>query len=333
MSGISNANLITGLATSTTGTGTVNIYQNNINSLTTTGACAVTGIQIGGGVGSTKNVHHNKICNLENSSATGTMNGVFVQSAGTTINLYNNLIGDLRMPAVSAVNPLNGINLNTNTVISSVNISYNTVYLNATSTGANFGSSGLNVLTSAVPTTATLNLRNNAIVNLSTPNGTGVTAAYRRSSAVLANYGSVSNNNDFYAGTPGAANLIFFDGTNSDQTLAAYQARVATRDSASVTENPPFLSTTCGNANFLHIDTTVATQLESAGANVAGITDDFDGNIRQGNPGYVGSGTSPDIGGDEFNGIPMDITPAGDYLRTSGQHGQHGQPDAGHDDH
>ncbi len=125
----------------------------------------------------------------------------------------------------------------------------------------------------------------------------------------MANYGSVSNNNDFYAGTPGAARLIFFDGTNSDQTLAAYQTRVATRDSASVTENPPFLSTTCGNANFLHIDTTVATQLESAGANVAGITDDFDGNIRQGNPGYVGSGTSPDIGADEFAGIPMDVTP------------------------
>ena len=309
MSGITNANLITGLATCTTGTGTVNIYQNNINSLTSTGASAVTGIQVGGGVGSTKNVHHNKICNLENSSATGTINGVLVTSAGTTTNLYNNLIGDLRMPAVSAVNPLNGINLNTNTVISSVNISYNTVYLNATSSGANFGSSGLNVLTSAVPTTATLNLRNNAIVNLSTPNGTGKTAAYRRSSTVLANYGSVSNNNDFYAGTPGAANLIFFDGTNSDQTLAAYMTRVATRDSASVTENPTFLSTTCGNANFLHIDTTVATQLESAGANVAGITDDFDGDIRQGNPGYVGSGTSPDIGADEFDGIPMDITP------------------------
>ncbi len=78
VSGITNANLITALATGTTGTGTVNVYQNNINSLTSTGAGAVTGIQIGGGVGSTKNVHHNKICNLENSSATGTMNGVFV---------------------------------------------------------------------------------------------------------------------------------------------------------------------------------------------------------------------------------------------------------------
>jgi hypothetical protein len=126
-----------------------------------------------------------------------------VQSAGTTTNLYNNLIGDLRTPAANAANPLIGINLNTNTVISSVNISYNTIYLNATSSGTNFGSSGLSVLTSTAPTTATLNLRNNAIVNLSTPNGTGKTAAYRRSSAVLTNYGSASNNNDFYAGTPG----------------------------------------------------------------------------------------------------------------------------------
>ena len=204
--------------------------------------------------------------------------------------------------------------------------------MNATSSGANFGSSGLSVLTDATSTTATLDLRNNAIVNLSTANGTGVTAAYRRSSAVLTNYGNASNNNDFYAGTPGAARLIFFDGTNSDQTLAAYKTRVATRDSASVTENPTFLSTTCGDANFLHVDTSVATQLESAGANVAGITDDFDGNIRQGNPGYVGSGTSPDIGGDEL-GYPHGYHSAGDYVYISGQYGQHGQPGAGHDGH
>jgi hypothetical protein len=86
--------------------------------------------------------------------------------------------------------------------------------------------------------------------------------------------------------------------------MTGSQARFGLRD-----KNPTFLNTTCGNANFLHIDTSVATQLESAGANVAGITDDFDGNIRQGNPGYAGSGTSPDIGADEFSGIPMDITP------------------------
>ena len=84
---------------------------------------------------------------------------------------------------------------------------------------------------------------------------------------------------------------------------------IAPRDSASFSENPTFLSTTGSSANFLHIDPTVATRIESGGANIAGITDDFDGDIRQGNPGYVGTGTAPDVGADEYAGTAPDLTP------------------------
>jgi hypothetical protein len=52
-------------------------------------------------------------------------------------------------------------------------------------------------------------MRNNIIVNKSTANGTGKTVAFRRSAATnLNNYGTTSNNNAFYAGTPGANNLV-----------------------------------------------------------------------------------------------------------------------------
>jgi len=98
--------------------------------------------------------------------------------------------------------------------------------------------------------------------------------------------------------------LIYNDGTNSDQTLAAYKTRVSTRDNVSVTENltssPTFTSTSCGNAGFLHILTTLATQTESAGSPVAGISDDFDGDLR--------NATTPDIGADEFAGLVSDLT-------------------------
>src|SRR5204863_1365310 len=129
--------------------------------------------------------------------------------------------------------------------------------------GAGFGSSGISVLASATATTSTLDLRDNIIVNTSVQNGAGLTVAYRRSvgtAGTLANYASTSNNNDFYAGTPGASNLIYSDGTSSAQTIAAYQGGVFTagtiapRDSASFSASPSFLSTTCGTANFLHID-------------------------------------------------------------------------------
>ncbi|MBK9792580.1 MAG: hypothetical protein IPP60_05630 [Sphingobacteriales bacterium] len=94
-----------------------------------------------------------------------------------------------------------------------------------------------------------MSLRNNIIVNNSTPSGTGLTIAYRRSAGAasnLANYASSSDNNLFYSGTPGATRLIYYDGTSNAQTLAAYKSGVFTagtiapRDANSITENPPF---------------------------------------------------------------------------------------------
>ena len=186
---------------------------------------------------------------------------------------------------------MRGVSLTSTTSSSTLNLAYNTIYLNAASSGANFSTSGIYHTTSATATTAALNLRNNIVVNLSTPSGTGVSAAYRRSSTTLTNYASTSNNNLFYAGTPAANRVVFYDGTNLDQTLAAYQARVTPREANSVTENPTFLSTTGSSPNFLHIDPAVGTQIESGGQPIAGITDDFDGQTR--------NASTPDIGADE----------------------------------
>ncbi len=272
-----------------------NFFNNTVSGLSATGTGAVVnGISLTGAT--TQNIFKNKIYDLQSNNATGAVNGI-ATSAGATVNVYNNLIGDLRTPATSAANPLIGLNITGGTT---VNAYYNSIYLNGTSTGANFGSSAV-----SASTTPTVALRNNVLVNTSTPNGTGLTVAHRRSSATLTTYGSTSNNNDFYAGTPSASQLIFNDGTNSDQTIAAYKGRVAMRDSMSFTENPPFLSTSGASASFLHLDPTVATHLESGAVNIAGITDDFDGDIRQGNSGYAGSGTAPDVGADEFNGTAL----------------------------
>src|SRR4030095_1066344 len=52
------------------------------------------------------------------------------------------------------------------------------------------------------------------------------------------------------------------------------------------------------------------TLLESHAVNIAGITDDYDVDIRQGNPGYAGTGTAPDVGADEFEGVAQgDVQP------------------------
>ena len=277
-------------------TGNIDISGNLIYSLNSTGTTGGTtggvwGIYVSGGT--TNNIYKNKLYDLSSTSTAPTLFGIAIYG-GTTNTIYNNLVGDLRTPAANLALPLVGIYLSAGTTD---NLYYNTVYLNATSTGALFGSTAV-----YASTTPTVNFIDNIFVNNSVPTGaTGFTTGYRRSSITLTTYGAASNNNDFYAGTPSATNLIMYDGTNSYQTMAAYKAIVTPRDGASLSENPNFVSTVGSSANFLHINTGIATQLESGGQPVSGITVDYDGDLR--------NGTTPDVGADEFVGILLDLIP------------------------
>ena len=302
--------LQTGFGVVTTG----NITGNTITNISSSAATAnpIFAI-ICSGFGTTTNISKNKIGNIQstgNALAGSSVFGILAQTASTTYNITNNLVGDLRLPANPAANNLQGISIGTLTAGTTVNLQYNTVWLNeSVNAQAGFGSSAV-----SVSTTPTVVMRDNILVNTSVFNTTGLTVAYRRSSTTLGTYGAASNNNDFYAGTPGANNLIFNDGTNSDQTIGAYKTRVASRDSSSFTENPTFLSTTARPADtrskspaapaivdpFLHIDQSVATQLESGGIAIAGITDDYDGDTR--------NVSTPDVGADEFNGTAIDLS-------------------------
>lgn len=288
---------VTGIACSNT-SAQINLNNNFINTLSSTGASLVSGITVSGSTNT--NIFKNKIYDLSNSNTGGSVSGI-TSSGGTTNNIYNNIIGDLRTPNANGTNPLNGINLTGGTTL---NISYNTVYLNAVSTGTLFGSSAIS--SNATPTS--ISLRNNIFINNSTPTGTAVVVAYRRSAAALTNYASSSNSNLLYAGTPSTATAIFYDGTAVQQTLADFKTLVGpTRDAASVTENSTFASTTGSNSNFLHFNAATSTLAESGAVNISGLTDDFDANVRQGNAGYTGTGTAPDIGADEFEGVSTNL--------------------------
>ncbi|WP_290663207.1 hypothetical protein, partial [Ignavibacterium sp.] len=272
-------------------TGTNPTVYNNVVKNISTGGSTLYGIY-DAGTGTT-NCYKNQVYNLTCSNTSAILYGIYVTS-GTANYVYNNFVSDLKTPSSSSTTGLAGIYVSGGT---NIGVYYNTVFLNASSTGTNFGSSGI-----YASTTPTLDLRNNVVVNTSTPAGTGLTVAYRRSSTTLTTYSSNSNANDFYAGTPSASNLIFYDGTNSDQTIAAFKTRVSPRDAGSFSENPPFINSTTAPYN-LHINPSIATQLESGGVPVStpiAITDDFDGNSR--------NVTTPDVGADEFAGTPLDLT-------------------------
>ena len=100
--------------------------------------------------------------------------------------------------------------------------------------------------------------------------------------------------------------MIFYDGTNSDMTFTAFKNRMSTRDAASFSELPPFIASPLN----LHLKLVTPNQCESGGVRITSpiaLTTDYDGDIRQGETGYTGTGVTPDIGADEGNFILIDL--------------------------
>lgn len=294
--------IVYGLFANTT-SGVRNVSNNLIHSLKT-GGTTIIGLNM---LSSSPTVFKNKIYDIEStSSGAPLVAGIQQGTLGTNgiANYYNNYVGDLRAPNASSATALapsvRGLNISTTTTSSTLNFSFNTIQLAATSVGANFATAGLFVTTSTVATTSNLILKNNIIVNNSTPAGNGNAVAYQRSSVSLANFDATSNNNVFYAGSPSATNLLFFDGTNALSTASAYKGLVNPAETNSVAENAPFLSLVGSSPQFLHINPAIPTQIESGGTPIAGITDDYDGDSR--------NATTPDIGADEGTFIGVDLS-------------------------
>jgi hypothetical protein len=285
------------------------IYSNAAYGISNVNTGAVTGMYIGGGTA--VNVYKNSIYTLTGSIAGSMVYGYYVNT-GTAVNLYNNFVSNLQTPVGSSLNAISGFYINGGTTIG---IYYNSIYLNAASTAGTFGTSG--IYTSTAPT---VDLRNNNVVNNSTAVGAGGwTAAYRRSSTTISTYATVSNNNNFYAGVSGST-ALYYDGSNAYGALSAYKSFASPMDAQSVSENPPFVNVSTLPYD-LHLTTTVATSCESGGTIISSplsIVADYDGDSRYPNGGYPNNisypATAPDIGADEFAGIPLDVNgPAINY--------------------
>jgi trimeric autotransporter adhesin len=320
VSNITSAGSINGIASSSS---TQIFSGNTIHSLSTTGTSStINGFNFTGGT--TNTISKNKIYNLSGNQTGNIITGINI-TTGTTYNVDNNTIGDLRATTATNLNSIIGINASAS---STYNIFYNTIRLDATSSSATtFGNSCISFSSTA----SAFNLRNNILINSSTPaqNGlnvasNGIAACLRRSSGtngtVPANYAVTSNNNLYWCNPTAGTNnhQTYVEGiattTNAKNTVADLKVFMVNRDQNSVEENSTFASTIGANSNFLHFTAGSSTLAESAAANVVTYLDDFDTQTRQGNPGYTGLGTAPDIGSDEFEGInpsfvPIDISP------------------------
>ena len=275
---------------------TRNVYGNTLHSISS-------GAQIRGLILKTgsqeAHIYKNSIYNIssEGTHTSAVLIAGIQVTSGSNVYIYNNFISDLNAANASNIDVLRAISLESNLANSTIGLYFNTIYLDATSAMANFGTTGIYHWATTVATTASLDMRNNIIVNVSQNNGSsGRSVAFRRSGTSLSNFSEISDNNLFYAGTPGTNNLIYHNGTNGYQSLEAYQAHVAPREANSRTELPPFVNVSAKPYD-LHIKTDVLTLAESGGQPITSpiaITDDFDGDSRL-NP--------PDMGADEFDGV------------------------------
>jgi hypothetical protein len=298
------------------------ISNNIISNITFNGSGTINAITISGGANVTQ-INNNNIFNITSgatlyginftglnaaaynnniygiTSTTTGFNVVYGITTGTINNnttnyyIYNNYISDLKAPGSKSFLGTAGINAGAGT---NVNLFYNTIYLKFTSTEPTNRSAAIGV----GDTGPNVDMRDNIFINDADVTVGQTACAISKSGEWLLNISANTNNNLYYAGVPSSKHLIFYDGINSDSTLTQYKNRVSPRESNSVTELPPFINSVAAPYD-LHINPLVATQLESGGLPVTSpvaVTTDYDGNTR--------NGSSPDIGADEFSGIPAD---------------------------
>jgi hypothetical protein len=252
-------------------------------------------------------VFNNKVHNVK-STTTGSTNssnsvaGIYLNSTfgfnSRSGNIYNNFVYDVNATASSGTVAVYGIHcVNTSPNNAPDSVVHNSVSLTGTYT-ANRVSAALAF--NSVTAGQKLYVQNNIFSNTLT-NGTAAAMAILKSTAASTLF---SDNNDLYVGTTSASRLTGRIATTDYQALANWQI-LAGQDGAGIAVNPPFTS-----ATDLHIPSGTASALESNGAPVpfTGINRDIDGQVRPGPSGSTnGGGTSPDIGADEFNGIPVDV--------------------------
>jgi len=217
-------------------------------------------------------------------------------SNGANVFIYNNMIYELYAPNSNNTLAIGAINLlGISTTV--VKVYHNTIFLDASSNGENFGSTCITLNSPDVE------LSNNIIVNNSIANGSGYSLLIRSFINNLSNYNVNSNNNIFFIDTLEAKNYFYYDGINFKKSFYEFKSYVVPREVNSLFELPPFENVSISPYD-LHINNTVQTFVESNGKLIELVNHDIDNEYRFGHQQYNGTGYAPDIGADEIEGIP-----------------------------
>lgn len=293
----------------------IKIYNNEVRNLTTYSAQA-DGVFLDQGYGVCE-IYNNKVHDVRNGAGTGTGTGVvtgmrvnlYTTVNGHTSKVYNNFIYNITHgftgSAVSTIR-IRGIYVQSNGsgTGSTHNIDFNTVKIDG-SGSLNHSSTCLDIGTTSG---TTMKIRNNIFANVTaaqtgSPRHMAVTSS---SATLIGPDGSVSDNNILYIADSGNG-YVGLGNTTVYATLGSWITAM-TNDANSKASNPQF------SGNELFLSATQPTEAEG-GAGFAGditwVTTDIEGNPRVGNAAYTGTGTAADIGADEGEFVPSDVTAPG----------------------
>ncbi|MDZ4758840.1 MAG: GEVED domain-containing protein, partial [Bacteroidota bacterium] len=253
--------------------------------------------------GTGSQVSRNKVYALSNSSNTGTFTNIsgIYNSLGNGVTVANNQISLIQNG--SSTNSMIGISDNTST--NTQNYHYNTVYIAGSQSGIVAGSTAFGRAGSG----STLNIRNNILYNSHTSAGTNyiytIPTAWSSTTSLYNFFASADTSNSFYV-----------SGTTTTHGFSSWTINVSDgsgNTSANTTTNVIasnfFKDAVNGNLNI----NSDYCEVNNKGTAV-GTTNDIDGETR--------SGSTPDIGADEFNmnfdlGVSSIKTPTSGLNRTS----------------
>lgn len=294
------------------------ISQNTISNISNINTTATTNIIVAGIVSANAsvttslgiNITRNKIFGLSNSTIGTTaltppiVAGIAVRSGNNVTTLANNMIslGSSLATNTSFIGIWNNNGSTPNPT--SINVYYNSVHIDGTATAGALPSFAYLRAQYILATANTVNVdvKNNIFQN-NRSGGTGQHFAIGNGyNSTPSSIGWSSNNNVL-----NVANAATLGHWTTAQNLATWQL-ASLSDGLSLTNIP--LSFTNTPTADLHLTYGLTpTQVESGGVVVAGVTTDFDNDNRPGPTGSLNGGAyAPDMGADEIDAVPLDIT-------------------------
>ena len=187
--------------------------------------------------------------------------------------IYNNMVYDIQSTSSATNSSVAGIQM---WYQNNPKIYYNSVYLSGNGSNQQ-GSASLYIS----HTCTNVEAKNNILVNTRDESPYFASAIYDYSTSNL-----TSDYNDLYSD-----NYLVRIGNTNYNSLAEWQ--ITGKDKHSITEMPNFIEP------YLHINESIATNLEKGATPIEGIDTDFDENTR--------NATTPDIGADEFDGVVVGV--------------------------